>query len=420
MRTNHTTDRRRGSALVMAMVMVTTLGMLSLSILSTVGSSYKLNRQVRTEAGARYVAEAGIAEAIYALSQGGNGSLGNAKQRLDYGGGTYWVETEDLGSNRISLVSTGLEDTAASRVQVVLDLSAGSIFSWGAFGDEGLSMSSNSMVDSYDSSAGTYKDQAVNGSGADTYANQEGNVGSNSNVSLDSNAIVNGNAVPGSSGTTTVAGNADVTGSTSPAAVTNEMSTIDLPPTPSAGPWEVDGSASLPAGDHAFDDFLLKANGTLTVTGPATVVFQNAVIDSNAQIIVDARGGPVQFYVLHDFLMSSNTTFGAMSRIPADVELNLLTDNVINPDVPVDLDTVGFDSNAKFYGTLYAPNAHVAINSNFELFGALIARSVALDSNARIHFDEALMDARDASAAAFTFTKVFWTELSVPYSEIKY
>ncbi len=419
MRTIQKTDRRRGSALIVAMVMVTTLGMLSLAILSTVGSSFKLNRGVRTEAAARYVAEAGIAEAIYALSQGGNGSLGNAKQRLDYGNGTYWVETDDLGSSRLSIVSTGLDGLAAARIQVVLEISSGSIYSWGAFGDEGLSMSSNSMVDSYDSSAGTYEDQAVNGSGSDTYANQEGNVGSNASVSLDQNATVNGNAVPGPSGTTTVTGNAEVTGSTSPAALTSEMPTIDVPSTPSAGSWEIDGSESLPAGDHAFDDFQLKSNGTLTVTGPATVVFRNAQIDSNAQIIVDASAGPVQFYVLHDFLMSSNTTFSSTSRIPADVELNLLTDNVIDPDVSVNLDAVDFDSNAKFYGTIYAPNAHVAINSNFELFGALIARSVTLDSNARIHFDEALMDAGVASGG-FTFTKVFWTELPVPYSEVMY
>ncbi len=70
---------RRGSALVMAMVMVTSLGTLSLAILSTVGSSYKLNRQVRTESSARYVAEAGVGEAIYNLSQGGSGALGAAK-----------------------------------------------------------------------------------------------------------------------------------------------------------------------------------------------------------------------------------------------------------------------------------------------------------------------------------------------------
>ena len=36
--------------------------------------------------------------------------------------------------------------------------------------------------------------------------------------------------------------------------------------------------------------------------------------------------------------------------------------------------------------------AFVEIESNFELFGALIARRLHLDSNSKIHFDESLLD----------------------------
>lgn len=405
----------------MAMVMVTSLGTLSLAILSTVGSSYRLNRQVRTESAARYVAEAGVAEAIYDLSQGGDGSLGGAKQRLDYGGGTYWVETQALGGSLLSLVSTGLDGTSAARIQVVLDLSAGSLFSWGAFGDEGLSMSSNTHIDSYDSGAGTYADQAVNGSGADTYANQNGNVGSNGSVTLDQNATVNGSAIPGPSGTTTVSDNAEVTGSTSPAPITSEMPMIEVPPTVSSGDLTINANNTytLPPGEHAFDAFKLKNGATLIVQGPATVVFQSALLRAGSEVQVDASGGPVQFYVIEDFLMNANTMFAAVSRIPADLDLFLLSDNVINPDAPVDLDDVDFESNSEFYGTIYAPNAHITINSNFELYGSLVARAVVLDSWARIHFDEALLESSQESES-FTFFKVFWTELPVAYSEIAY
>ena len=80
------------------------------------------------------------------------------------------------------------------------------------------------------------------------------------------------------------------------------------------------------------------------------------------------------------------------------------SDNVIDPNVTVDLDDVAFDSNAEIYGTIYAPEALIEINSNFELFGALIARRVHLDSRSRVHYDEALSgtgsDSSDASYAA--------------------
>lgn len=405
----------------MALIMVTSLGTLSLAILSTVGSSYRLNKQVRTESSARYVAEAGVAEAIYNLSRGGNGSLGQAQQRLDYGGATYWVETEALGGSLLSLVSTGVDGSAAARIQVVLDLSLGSLFSWGAFGDEGLSMSSNTHIDSYNSSDGSYADQAVNGSGSDTYANQNGNVGSNDSVSLDQNATVNGNAIPGPDGTTTVSGGATVTGSTAPAPITSEMPMIEVPRTVSAGDLLIatNDTYSLPPGDHAFDDFGLGNGATLVVHGPATVVFESATMRAGSEILVDATDGPVQFYVLEDFLMNSNTTFGSLTKTPADVELNLLSDNVINPDAPIDLDTVDFESNSEFYGTIYAPNAQIVINSNFALYGSLVARAVRLNSWATIHFDEALLES-SAGSEGFTFSKVFWRELSVVYSTVMY
>jgi hypothetical protein len=52
-----------------------------------------------------------------------------------------------------------------------------------------------------------------------------------------------------------------------------------------------------------------------------------------------------------------------------------------------------FNSNAKMYGTIFAPNAKVSIDSNFELFGAVIAREVSLSSNSMIHYDEQLLNA---------------------------
>ena len=53
------------------------------------------------------------------------------------------------------------------------------------------------------------------------------------------------------------------------------------------------------------------------------------------------------------------------------------------------------------YGTMYAPNAAVTVRSNFELFGSVVARSVDLSSNARVHFDEALLSATATGAPTF-------------------
>ena len=73
-------------------------------------------------------------------------------------------------------------------------------------------------------------------------------------------------------------------------------------------------------------------------------------------------------------------------------------------------DEVDFESNAEFYGTLYAPYAIVEINSNFRLFGALVARSIHLDSNSRIHYDEALSGTGGTSGSG-AFSTLCWLVL---------
>jgi hypothetical protein len=69
---------------------------------------------------------------------------------------------------------------------------------------------------------------------------------------------------------------------------------------------------------------------------------------------------------------------------------------------------VDFESNAKLFGTIYAPSASIVINSNFELFGSLVARAVHLDSNSRIHFDEALLELDEDEE--ITFETVAWRQ----------
>jgi hypothetical protein len=266
-------------------------------------------------------------------------------------------------------------------------------FQWGAFGEEELTMDSNAFVDSYDSRSGTYDSQEVNGSGGDTYALANGNVGSNGSISLSQNAMVMGSAQPGPGETTTLAGNqAYVDGSTAASEDVVEMPEIEIPVLAHSGSLILGtgDNAILPPGEYDFSEFSLDSSSTLTIQGPAVIVCNNWTLDSNAEVWLDASAGGLEVYVHNDFVLNSNTLIASETFTPSDIRITLESDNVIDPELNVDLDEVDFDSNAQLYGTIYAPNAAVDINSNFELFGSLIARSVHLDSNSRIHFDEAL------------------------------
>lgn len=433
-RVRNSSNSKRGTALIATVIMIVGLGIVSLSLLQAVGASNREDRQVREEIGSRYVAEAGLSEAYYDLMIGGDGQVGGAEDRADYGGGEFWVERVNHANGTISLISTAVDGRAASRVEMVLTSNPDSMWSYGAFGDEGVSMSSNAHVDSYNSSLGTYDDQAINSDGNQVWAGEAGNVGSNQDVYLDQNSYVHGDAIPGPDGTTTILGKADVSGSTTSAPSEIELPPIELPAISSSGPLTVPNqdSQQMGPGDFAFDESLLSAGSTLNIIGPATVVFSSLELGQNSSLEIDSTNGAVEIFVIDDFVMGSNTVFAPMDRKPTRVKevtaegeviyeaalaLNLLSDNVIDPDANVDLDEVDFESNAEFYGTLYAPYAIVEINSNFQLFGALVGREILLDSNSKIHFDESLLDiGSDDDAEAFD--PIGLQELAVNYMEI--
>lgn len=393
-RTTHDINgREAGGALVMVAFATAVMATLSFSVLALSMAGAREQRTSKEQMSARYVCEAGLSEAVFELSKGNSGALGSVQDPLDYDGAAFWVEATDLGDQQTRLVATGEVDRAGERIEMTVRQVNDSMFLWAAFGDLYLDLDSNARVDSYDSTLGTYASQVDNGSGSDAWADAEGNVGSNGDIDLYSNSKIYGNATPGPSGTTTPYGsNTLVSGSMTPLPEPLPLPAIDVPTIASSGALTVSsgGTYAIAAGDYNFTSLTVNASKQVLVTGPARIVVGDFELKSNAQFQIDASAGPVELYVLGDFVLNSNTLLAPVGQSPKDLEVNLLSDNIYDPDVTVQLDEVAMDSNAKFYGTLYAPNALIDIDSNFELFGALVAKQVHLDSNSRIHYDESL------------------------------
>ena len=405
-------ESRRGATMVMAIFMMSTAAMLSYALIATVKSSRQEERGSREELRALYICEAGVGRAIADLNNGGDGKIGSEDAPVEFGSASYYVTAANMGPGLVSLVATGTESRAQSRVQVVVQNTPDNLFRYAAFGDKVMAMDSWAKVDSYDSSLGAYEDQDVNGTAADPYAKKNGDVGSNKDVVLSANAWVHGDATPGPTGTTVIMGTtAGVDGSTLPSTSEQDLPPIDVPTYPSLGSMNwTSTTGSIGPGELAYTDFKVASSKTMTIVGPAKVVVDNFSLAASANIVIDATNGPVEFFVMNDFVVNSNTTFGSLTKTPADLAINLLSDNIINPDVTVDLDNVTFDSNARIYGTIYAPQAHIEIDSNFELFGALVGRSVLLSANSRLHYDEALATAAVGGEGA-SYQALCWLTL---------
>jgi len=402
-RTSLRATDRRGGTIVFVTVFLTALTGMAFSLMTISLGSMGEQRGEREKLDAVFAAEAALGEAVFELETGGDGALGSAQQGIPFGSGTYWVTATDLGGGSTRLLATSRTERSEAQIELVLQEVITNMFAWAAFGDESLSLDSNAMVDSYDSSQGTYDSQEVNGNGNDRYANPNGHVGSNGDILASSNSAVHGDATPGPDSTTTIVGNAEVSGATAPMPNSMELPPITVPVFASSGELVVaSGTTSIGPGDHHFDRLYIDTTATVMVTGPATLVFGSFELRSNSEFRVDATNGPVEIYVIDDFVLSSNTLVASTTYTPSDIRFNLLSDNVINPELEVELDEVEFESNAMLYGTVYAPNAAIEINSNFELFGSIVSRSLLLDSNSQVHFDEALLNAANQQQATYS------------------
>jgi hypothetical protein len=397
---------RRGSAIVVVTVLLSTIAAFSLAALAVTNSTNREHVATKDRISAMYVAEAGMAQALYDLATGGTGVMGTEGNPVEWERSEFWVEATNLGGGRTSFEASAIDKGQGYRVEVVVLAGSGNPFIWAAFGDSDLSMDSNALVDSYDSSLGPYAAQAVNGSGMDAYALEDGDIGSNENITLDSNSGVHGEGTPGPTGTATTTGTSFITGSTVPNSEYFPLPPLKIPLVPPSGDLVVSAPKTLPAGSYKFGEFTVGTAQALVIEGPATIIADNMKLEAKSQVIVDSTNGPVDFYVLHDFIMNSNTLFSSTTFDPADVSINLESDNIFDPSVDIDLDLVDFDSNAQLYGTIFAPNASIEINSNFELFGSLVAKTVHLDSRAKVHFDEQLKTGSSSSSAGFT--TVMW------------
>jgi hypothetical protein len=175
----------------------------------------------------------------------------------------------------------------------------------------------------------------------------------------------------------------------------------------------VNNATTIPSGSRTYTDLLVKQNKTLTITGPADIVVSNLTMNSDASILIDDANGPVTLTVIDNFVLHSNSTLRATSNNPASLRINMLSDNIADPEVSVQLDTIEIDSNSSIYGCVYAPEARIVLDSNFSLYGALMARQLDLSSNSNFHFDEHLLSSM--ASGTFTYEMLSWRE--VPYRD---
>ena len=400
---------RRGSALVMAVVVVGTLLVLSAAFLRLGVTSSHQHNIALDQSRAFYVAEAGIAEAGLALRMGKSGNVATQAQPATYADGIVWVTATDLGNGDHQLDSVALCNSGRAAIRAVVHAVSNGTPVYAVTSDLPLLVGSNVMVDSYNPNLGSYAAQPKNKIPPhnDLVLNTKGTVGSNKGINLASGDRIYGDASPGPGAAITgLGGNTFVTGSTAPALQPIPMPPVVVPVIPSSGAKTVNktdpvAQRTIGPGDFHYTGLTIKNQAALTLKGPAKIVLDSFTSSSGCSLNIDATSGPVEVFFTGPATFVSNMNVTSNSPTAQSVTFNF------SSNLAIDL-----ASNATFIGTIYAPLATVRVSSNWIVYGSVSARQVQLASNTQLHFDETLLAKQMAAGSVLTIKS--WQRIPLP------
>ena len=244
-----------------------------------------------------------------------------------------------------------------------------------------LTLSGGALIDSFDSSAGTY---------AATVQASGGNVGSNGNVTLSgANTTVEGNISVLNPAQGACAAGDDITNSSGAGAF---QGTTTLPgpqtypavpainPVPPTTNQNYTSDTTLPPGNYG--NVSMSGNKTLTFS-PGTYNLNSLVLSGNSEIQISPPGQVViniQGTGATNALDLSGGTITNTTDIPLNLQINY------GGSQPIGL-SGGSDS----YAVVYAPNAPITISGGGDWYGAVLGKSFTDSGGSAVHFDRSLL-----------------------------
>lgn len=421
-------SRKKGSILLVTMILALALAVFVGSFIRLAVGSYRFSQRSFYSNSTLNLAEAGLEEAIYSLNN------------TDWSGWTVsggdmvrTITGLPIGTNRTGqikvkvfnyatstqprIVAEGLADIGSGlpiTKQIEAKVGKKSFWANGMVAKDTVEFKGgNAFVDSYDSSDPTY---STGGLYDPTKNKDNGSVGSTA-VTTDAVSISNSDIW----GTVSTAGPAPTVGPTgsimgldTPSGVTVDPNRIrtdfkanfDMPDVPTSYTsiyTNVSGTTSLGT-DGATQTLKLtsldNSNGeTVTIYGDTTLVISGE-IDIGGEINIDPNAS-LTIYVEGDVEIGGNGLINT-SQIPA---------NAIIYGVAPTSQTINLHGNGALHAAIYAPNAEVELKgggTSGEFTGSVVADTVYVNGNYEFHYDEALANL----ATSKVYTVSLWRELA--------
>ena len=412
---------QRGTALVLSLITVMIIASLGAGLVQLHTSIDRRSEFAIDRRRALYLAEAGLAEAALAVSQGRTGTIASEAVPARFGRGVYWVEADDLPSDKVALRCTAQLGTAEFVVRTMVLPNVNPVTSLGFFGSDGVTVGWGSVVDGYHSADGAYASQ-VDAALPVWSTGELGLIGSDSDIVLKetvptdsetlglSDAVVAGGLGGlGGVGTSPSFGVGSVTAaSTVPAHPTHvygklrpgatstiqsgglsiiagEIAPFEAPPTlpevtlPIPSEY-LTGSVNI-ASDQTNvganvetwvqETLAVTAGATLTIEGPALLRCRTFELRQDATLVLDDSLGAIHIYASEGLNFRPGTTLQSI----ADETLAHGT-YLFVPGAAAATDRITIRSSGKFHGALYAPDDIIRIPQNLHWLGGAVGRVI--------------------------------------------
>jgi len=426
----------RGSALVASLVVVASIAALGAYLVQLQSGFAARQGSAIDRKRSLYVAEAGLAEAVLALSQGKSGALGSEEVPVAFHDGVYWVESERLSDGRRLLTSRAQVGRGQFSVRLVVTPNVHPIGSLGFFGAEGVVIGDGVVIDGYDARRGRYMDSrdlafpfVTTGAGAlvrsngdividdaagwptgvldpfgqayaalptasralfdglgDPYVADRRRMSTN-NLAPRTSFLL-GSVAPGPGRSVLTTGTTAI-GALDVADLEAVLPEVVTPATLRrvTGTTRVSTSRTLGDTSIRYDTLEVRAGGQLTLRGPAVVHVGTFVVGAGAKLTLDDRTGPLLIVV-------DNALRFEYGSVVSSYDEDLYRSGTyisVHPDPEgVSTGRIVIDCAGDLRGILYAPGDEVRIPALLRVWGAVAARRLVIADGAWLTYDRAM------------------------------
>lgn len=354
---NNFRANQRGMALVLSCLVIT--------LVTAYGSAMMVQSLTEHRAVTRYsdlalafqLAESGADQAIVNLQDGNEDDIVST-ELYD---GNYSAEIEDLGGGLYEITSHGTVGQTQRNIEVVVSLGGESVFQYGLFGEDSITLKKEAHTDSYNSAEGDYDEDT---------ANENGNVATNNtaddSITIAKDSVIKGQVLAGPDMETpedAVSLSEPVTITANPD-IASASEGLELPAIDTSG-LECEESFTLPANDtytfteahgpYCFESLEADTGSVVAVSGNVTVYA--GAVNFNKNFEVNTEGDPTQLIL---------KVYGT-------------SDVVVNKE-------------GTFVGAIYAPGLKVHFKKAATIYGAVTAEDIEVDKDLTLHYDEDLIN----------------------------